>query len=91
MRKKGNETKSSAQALSLSKRSCKDSLRKLQIELVKLQRHSIKCDDEILVILEGRDTSERYRYSLVRVVLPPQRPPVTCEADRRGTLCTLAH
>ena len=29
----------------------------LQIELVKLQRHFIKCNDKILIILEGRDAS----------------------------------
>jgi polyphosphate kinase len=32
-------------------------LRELQIELVKLQRHFIKCEDKILIILEGRDAS----------------------------------
>ena len=32
-------------------------LRALQIELVKLQRHFIKCDEKILIILEGRDAS----------------------------------
>lgn len=32
-------------------------LRALQVELVKLQRHFIKCDDKILIILEGRDAS----------------------------------
>ncbi len=31
------------------------SLRNLQIELVKLQRHFIGCGDCILVIVEGRD------------------------------------
>ena len=35
----------------------KDSLRKLQIELVKLQRHFIQCDDKILIIFEGRDAA----------------------------------
>ena len=35
----------------------KDSLRKLQIELVKLQRHFIQCDDKILILFEGRDTA----------------------------------
>ena len=32
-------------------------LRELQIELVKLQRHFIKCNDKILVIFEGRDAA----------------------------------
>ena len=35
----------------------KDTLRGLQMELVKLQRHFIKCDDKILIILEGRDAA----------------------------------
>ena len=32
-------------------------LRELQIELVKLQRHFIQCDDKILIIFEGRDAA----------------------------------
>lgn len=32
-------------------------LRALQIELVKLQKHFIHCNDKILVVLEGRDTA----------------------------------
>jgi len=43
--------------LSISKQTYKDSLRKLQVELVKLQRHFIGCNDKILIILEGRDAS----------------------------------
>ena len=35
----------------------KASLRKLQIELVKIQRHVIKHDHKVLVIFEGRDAS----------------------------------
>ena len=31
----------------------------LQVELVKLQRHFIKCNDKILIILEGRDASDK--------------------------------
>ncbi len=42
---------------SVSKKAYKNNLRKLQVELVKLQRHFIKCDDKILIILEGRDAS----------------------------------
>ena len=57
MSKKAHETESSGHAPSISKKSYKNSLRKLQIELVKLQRHFIKCDDKILIILEGRDAS----------------------------------
>jgi polyphosphate kinase 2 len=40
-----------------AKRSYKGGLRKLQVELVKLQHHFIKCDDKILTILEGRDAA----------------------------------
>jgi polyphosphate kinase 2 len=42
---------------SISKKTYKDSLLKLQVELVKLQRHFIGSDDKILIILEGRDAS----------------------------------
>src|SRR6516225_2813042 len=35
----------------------KDTLRTLQIELVKIQRHVIKHGHKVLVILEGRDAS----------------------------------
>jgi polyphosphate kinase 2 len=56
-RKKARETDSSAHASSIAKGGYKDSLYKLQAELVKLQRHFIKCDDKILIILEGRDAS----------------------------------
>ena len=41
----------------MSKQAYKHSLRQLQIELVKLQRHFIQCDDKILVIFEGRDAA----------------------------------
>ena len=51
------EPASSRPVSSISKKTYKDTLRKLQIELVKLQRHFIKCDDKILIILEGRDAS----------------------------------
>ena len=35
----------------------KSQLLQLQIELVKLQRHFIECDNKILIILEGRDAA----------------------------------
>ena len=41
----------------LSPKAYKDTLRKLQIELVKLQRHFISCDDKILILFEGRDAA----------------------------------
>ena len=41
----------------MGKKDYKDSLHQLQIELVKLQRHFIQCDDKILIIFEGRDAA----------------------------------
>ena len=41
----------------ISKQDYKETLHKLQVELVKLQRHFIECNDKILIILEGRDAS----------------------------------
>jgi polyphosphate kinase 2 len=41
----------------ISKKAYKDALYKLQIELVKLQRHLIKNGDKILIIFEGRDAA----------------------------------
>ena len=57
MSKKVTQPESNAHAPSDSKKTYKDNLRKLQIELVKLQRHFIECNDKILIILEGRDAS----------------------------------
>src|SRR5450631_4466424 len=34
-----------------------DALYLLQVELVKLQKHFIACNDKILIILEGRDAA----------------------------------
>src|ERR1700736_2814262 len=55
--KKDKEQASSGHTASTSKSTYKDTLRKLQVELVKLQRHFIECDDKILIILEGRDAA----------------------------------
>lgn len=41
----------------VGKREYRKTLRALQIELVKLQKHFIECDDKILVLLEGRDAA----------------------------------
>ena len=57
MNNKTRKKESGGHAPELSKQSYKDGLHKLQVELVKLQRHFIKCDDKILIILEGRDAS----------------------------------
>ena len=57
MSKKTNEKESDGQMSLISKKDYKDNLRRLQVELVKLQRHFIKCNDKILIILEGRDAA----------------------------------
>lgn len=57
MGKNGSETLISDKAPSTVRKGYKDNLRKLQIELVKLQRHFIDCNDKILIIMEGRDAS----------------------------------
>lgn len=44
-------------ALDTGRQEYKAALHALQVELVKLQRHFIRCDDRILVLLEGRDTA----------------------------------
>jgi polyphosphate kinase 2 len=41
----------------ISKKTYEEMLYRLQIELVKLQRHFIQCDDKILIIFEGRDAA----------------------------------
>ena len=51
MSKKVKEQESSARTPPTSKRSYKDSLRQLQIELVKLQRHFIECNDKNMIVL----------------------------------------
>ena len=52
-----NEKESSGTAPEMPKQAYKHNLHKLQIELVKLQRHFIQCDDKILIIFEGRDAA----------------------------------
>jgi polyphosphate kinase 2 len=41
----------------ISKKAYEEMLYRLQVELVKLQRHFIQCDDKILIIFEGRDAA----------------------------------
>lgn len=57
MSKKTGDDESKAHAASISKKLYKHTLHELQVELVKLQRHFIECDDKILIILEGRDAA----------------------------------
>lgn len=51
------QQKSADEQAAMSKKAYKRTLRALQVELVKLQRHFIKCDDKILILLEGWDAS----------------------------------
>jgi polyphosphate kinase 2 len=46
-----------AEASELTRDQYEDELRVLQIELVKLQKHFLCCNDKILVVFEGRDAS----------------------------------
>jgi polyphosphate kinase 2 len=57
MRKHPTEAESSAQIAPIPKKEYQNTLRDLQVELVKLQRHFIGCNDKILIILEGRDAA----------------------------------
>jgi len=57
MSKKLCNEKLKERAASIPKRTYKKALHKLQIELVKLQRHFIQCDDKILILFEGRDAA----------------------------------
>ena len=57
MSKTGKSKKVGPSTRKSKEQNYKDSLRRLQMELVKLQRHFIKCDDKILIILEGRDAA----------------------------------
>jgi polyphosphate kinase len=57
MSKKGNGKREDDPAPAISKEDYEDTLYKLQVELVKLQRHFIKCDEKILIIFEGRDAA----------------------------------
>ena len=59
MSKKVGQPESSGHAPSIPKKAYKESLHKLQIELLKLQRHFISCDDQILVLFEGRDAASK--------------------------------
>ena len=47
----------SQSTIEISKKEYEETLYRLQIELVKLQRHLIKSDDRIVVLFEGRDAA----------------------------------
>ena len=57
MSKKNQKNADREQPAGLSNQVYRKDLHVLQIELVKLQKHFIRCDDKILVLLEGRDTA----------------------------------
>jgi polyphosphate kinase 2 len=57
MSKKRQKGRSIATRENISQQQYKTTLHTLQVELVKLQRHFIACDDKILVLLEGRDAA----------------------------------
>jgi polyphosphate kinase 2 len=57
MSKKAKKNGMNLEMPKISKKVYEDTLYQLQIELVKLQRHFIQCNDKILVIFEGRDAA----------------------------------
>lgn len=57
MNKKSDLNERANKAAEISKHDYRKMLHALQVELVKLQRHFIKCNDKILIIFEGRDAS----------------------------------
>lgn len=57
MKRRPSEEDGTLVANRMKKKEYKTRLRALQIELVKLQKHFIACDDKILVLIEGRDAA----------------------------------
>jgi len=57
MSRKVTLSESNTDTITISKKVYKKTLSKLQVELVKLQRHFIENNDKILIIFEGRDAS----------------------------------
>jgi polyphosphate kinase 2 len=57
MRERNGKRRQEASSPELSKKEYRQALRTLQIELVKLQKHFIQCNDKILVLIEGRDAA----------------------------------
>lgn len=57
MSKKIKHGKNKATPTESGKREYRKTLHILQVELVKLQKHFIQCNDKILVLLEGRDAA----------------------------------
>ena len=57
MKVKANRNRNDAEASVLTRDQYEDELHVLQIELVKLQKHFLCCNDKILVVFEGRDAA----------------------------------
>ncbi|MBO9463233.1 MULTISPECIES: polyphosphate kinase 2 [Stappiaceae] len=57
MKRQSRNKNQSQRGMQLDKKEYRAQLHALQIELVKLQKHFIQCDDRILVLIEGRDTA----------------------------------
>lgn len=57
MSKKTRKTRDQQRSAGIGKQDYRNTLHTLQVELVKLQKHFIRCDDKILVLLEGRDAA----------------------------------
>lgn len=57
MKTKASSKRAQFEVSAISHEDYEGTLHLLQIELVKLQKHFISCNDRILVILEGRDAS----------------------------------
>lgn len=57
MSKMTRETRQLEKSAGISKKDYRAALHVLQIELVKLQKHFIGCNDKILVLVEGRDAA----------------------------------
>jgi len=57
MNKKVKHGKGKTTPTESGKREYEETLHILQVELVKLQKHFIQCNDKILVLLEGRDAA----------------------------------
>lgn len=57
MTKRSRERKQDASPSDLTEKEYRKALHGLQVELVKLQKHFIQCDDKILVLIEGRDSA----------------------------------
>lgn len=57
MKKENRRSKAPQVFADIGKQEYREMLHVLQVELVKLQKHFIRCDDKILVLIEGRDAA----------------------------------